>query len=255
MVACNGPDDWSVLSTGRHDRAHARWADGQREDREDQGICATRASRRRASCLPRARGGGGGAPPRLERSERLVDLGGHGGWSSSPIDSWSEAPSYRHPTTGGQDGSRRQQAFFAVTGHPQRELIGGHVQDLFTQLPSIDGGTTLDALDGLGALANAPIGLWTRSGELRVGTLSALVVDVDGQPGAVRDPTPVERRMAARARFTRVVEAGGPWPEVATSALQALGESLRWDFGALSMTGPDAPTLECAAVWRSTVSI
>lgn len=149
------------------------------------------------------------------------------------------------------------EAFFAVTGHPQHELLGGHVRHLFTPLPSTDGGTTVEALDGLGALANAPIGLWTRSGELRVGTLSVLIVDVDGQPDAVctirdvRDPTPVERRIAARARFTRVVEAGGPWPEVATSALRALGESLRWEFGTLWLTRPDAPTLECAAVWRS----
>jgi hypothetical protein len=195
--------------------------------------------------------------PRLGSSalKGLLILGDTGDGAAHRSTPGAKLRRYRHPTTGGQDGSRRQQAFFAVTAHPQRELIGGHVQDLFTQLPSIDGGTTLDPLDGLGALANAPIGLWTRSGELRVGTLSALVVDVDGQPGAVRDPTPVERRMAARARFTRVVEAGGPWPEVATSALQALGESRRWDFGALWMTGPDAPTLECAAVWRSTVSI
>jgi PAS domain S-box-containing protein len=149
------------------------------------------------------------------------------------------------------------EAFFAVTGHPQHQLAGGHVRDLLVQLSSADGAMSVEALDRLGALANAPTGLWTRSGELRVGSLSALVVDVDGQPAAVctirdvRDPTPVERRLAARARLTRVVQAGGPWPEVATSALQALGDSLRWDFGALWLTRPETPTLGCAVVWRA----
>jgi hypothetical protein len=67
----------------------------------------------------------------------------------------------------------------------------------------------------------------------------------------IRDPTPAERRLAARARFTRVVEAGGPRFEAATQAMRALGESLRWEFGALWLMTPETQRLSCAVVWRS----
>jgi hypothetical protein len=88
---------------------------------------------------------------------------------------------------------------------------------------------------------------------------SALLVDGYGGQDAVavctireiRDPTPAERRLAARARFTRIVEAGGPPLEVATQAMRALGESLRWEFGALWLMTPETQRLSCAVVWRS----
>src|SRR5918993_2724181 len=90
---------------------------------------------------------------------------------------------------------------------------------------------------------------------------SALLVDGYGGQDAVavctireiRDPTPAERRLAARARFTRAVEAGGPRLEVATQAMRALGlgESLRWEFGALWLMTPETQRLSCAVVWRS----
>jgi PAS domain S-box-containing protein len=152
------------------------------------------------------------------------------------------------------------EAFFAVTGYPQHELVRRHVYDVLVQLESVDGLETIDALEELGALSRAPTGLWTRTGELRYGYLSALVVDADGQRDAVctirdiRDPSPGERRLAARARFTRIVEAGGPRLEVTSRAIQALGESLRWEFGALWLMTPETLALRCAVVWRSPLS-
>jgi PAS domain S-box-containing protein len=121
------------------------------------------------------------------------------------------------------------EAFFAVTGHPQDELVGRHVHDLLVPLEWRRGPKTVDALGELGALVDAPTGLWTRAGELRHGHLSALVVDAEGQREAVcvirdvRDPTPNERRLAARERFLRILEAGGPRLEVATRASKRSG--------------------------------
>jgi MerR HTH family regulatory protein/GAF domain len=141
------------------------------------------------------------------------------------------------------------EAFFAVTGHPHQALEGQHVGALLAHLGATQ--------DGVEASAGSPIGLWTRSGEFRCGHLSALVVDVDGHRNAVctirgiREPTPVERRTAARERFIRIVHRGGPPLAVALDAIQALAESLRWEFGALWLEVPASQTLRCAAVWRS----
>jgi PAS domain S-box-containing protein len=151
------------------------------------------------------------------------------------------------------------EAFFAVTGHSHDELRGQHVHDLFSQVGLGDRPTTPDQLEPLGAFAGAPAALWTRAGELRYGHLSALRVDGYGGRDAVavcairdiRDPTPTERRLAARVRLTRVVEAGGPLLEVATRAMRALGESLRWELGALWVMTPQTQSLSCAVVWRS----
>jgi PAS domain S-box-containing protein len=151
------------------------------------------------------------------------------------------------------------EAFFAVTGHSDNELVGRHLHDLCLPIGSSDRSRTVDELAPLGAFADAPTALWTRAGELRYGHLSALLVDGYGEQDAVavctirdiRDPTPAERRLAARARFTRVVEAGGPRLEVATQAMRALGESLRWEFGALWLRTPETQRLSCAVVWRS----
>jgi PAS domain S-box-containing protein len=151
------------------------------------------------------------------------------------------------------------EAFFAVTGHSHDELTGQYVHDLFSQVGLGDQPTTLDQLEHLRAFAGAPTALWTRAGELRYGHLSAFLVDGYGGRDAVavcairdiRDPTPTERRLAARVRFTRVVEAGGPRLEVATRAMRALGESLRWELGALWLMTPHTQSLSCAVVWRS----
>ena len=139
------------------------------------------------------------------------------------------------------------EALFAVTGHPQHELTGRPVGDLFVRL----------RVQGAPDSAAPPIARWTRSGELRGGDLSALVVDVEGQRAAVctirdiSDPTPAERRLAAQERFSRTIQAGGPSLQVAVAAIGALGESLRWEFGALWLTAPGLPTMGCVAVWRA----
>jgi PAS domain S-box-containing protein len=151
------------------------------------------------------------------------------------------------------------EAFFAVTGHSHNELVGRHVHDLVLPIGASDRSRTVDDLEPVRAFADAPTALWTRAGELRYGHLSALLVNGDGEQDAVavctirdiRDPTPAERRLAARARFTRVVEVGGPRLEAATQAMRALGESLRWEFGALWLRTPETQRLSCAAVWRS----
>ena len=45
--------------------------------------------------------------------------------------------------------------------------------------------------------------------------------------------------------------AGGSPPAVATGVLRALGESLRWELGALWLTEPASGTMRCATVWHS----
>jgi PAS domain S-box-containing protein len=151
------------------------------------------------------------------------------------------------------------EAFFGVTGHSHDELAGRHVHELFLQVGSSDRPQTADELEHLREFAGAPTALWTRAGELRYGHLSALLVGGYGGRDAValctirdiRDPTPAERRLAARARCTRVVEAGGSRLEVASRAMRALGESLRWELGALWLMTPQAQRLSCPLVWRS----
>jgi MerR HTH family regulatory protein/GAF domain len=150
------------------------------------------------------------------------------------------------------------EAFFAVTGHRQHELARRDVYDLFVPLRFIDSWKDLVGTEDFTELSDAPIGLWTRAGELRYGYLSALVLHSDGQADAVcairgiRDPMPDERRLAARERVVRTLAAGGPRLEVATRAIRALGESLRWEFGALWLRAPGpAATLRCTAAWRS----
>jgi hypothetical protein len=99
--------------------------------------------------------------------------------------------------------------------------------------------------------------LWTRSGELRVGDLSALVLEVEGQRDAlctiraVRDPTAAQRRSAACRELDRIQRSGDGWPERATQALQAFGRCLRWEFAALWQGAPPLEHPRCAAAWRS----
>jgi hypothetical protein len=149
------------------------------------------------------------------------------------------------------------EAFFAVTGHPQHELVGRPVDDLLVQLVSVRDSRTGEARNEFKTLSDAVTMLWTRSGELRSALFSAIDLSVDGEIDTIcalreiRDPTPRERHQAARERFTRAVKAGHPWREAARSAIRALGESLRWEFGALWLMPPDKQSLRCAVVWRS----
>jgi PAS domain S-box-containing protein len=147
------------------------------------------------------------------------------------------------------------EAFFTVTGHARHELVGRPWRDLLVGL-----GPTADPAAGgplkeLGALADARIGVWTRSGELRLGELSALVLEFEGQRAAlctireVRDPTPGQRRSAAREELDRLLRGSGPHGEAATRALQAFGRCLRWEMGALWRGSPRGERLRCVTEW------
>jgi PAS domain S-box-containing protein len=147
------------------------------------------------------------------------------------------------------------EAFFTVTGQARHELVGRPGRDLFIGLGH--GAAAATAFwEDLGSIADAPVGFWTRLGELRAGDLSALVLETDGQHVAVctirgvREPTTAERRLAARAELDRILGSDDGGPRVAAVALQALGACLRWEFGALWRRVPQSQTLRCAAVWR-----
>jgi DNA-binding transcriptional MerR regulator len=149
------------------------------------------------------------------------------------------------------------EALSAVTGHPQHELVGQRIADLLVALGPTDGPMSAGTLGGIGSITDAPTGLWSRSRELRTGYLSALVVELDGQGHAVctvrgiRDPTPVERGLAAHELLNRILRTGGPWPQAATSALESFGRCLRWEFGAIWSAEPGSQRLRCAAVWNA----
>jgi DNA-binding transcriptional MerR regulator len=148
------------------------------------------------------------------------------------------------------------EAFFTATGHARHELVGRPGHDLLVGFERTTGLKT-GALERLGAVAGAPIGLWTRSGELRVGDLSTLELQVEGEGIALwtirglRDPTPRQRRALAREELDRVPRGGAGWPGTAIRSLLAFGSCLRWDFGALWRGKPRMGSLRCIAVWRS----
>jgi PAS domain-containing protein len=152
------------------------------------------------------------------------------------------------------------EAFFTATGHARHELVGRPGHDLLVEFGQTAGLTAGATLEQLGSTRDAPIGLWTRSGELRVGDLSALVLEVEGERDAlctirgVRDPTPGQRRAVAGEEVSRVLRGGAQWPETAIRSLQAFGSCLRWEFGALWRGTPRSGTLRCVAVWRSPLS-
>jgi DNA-binding transcriptional MerR regulator len=149
------------------------------------------------------------------------------------------------------------EAFFTVTGHARHELVGRPGRDLLVGLGQTADPTAVEVLEKLGSLTDAQTGLWTRSGELRVGDLSALVLEFEGQRDAlcairgVRDPTPGQRRSIASEELNRILRSGDTRSEVATRALQAVGRCLRWELGALWRGAPRSEDLRCAAAWRS----
>jgi hypothetical protein len=149
------------------------------------------------------------------------------------------------------------EAFLAATGHPRDEVLGRPSHDVMVAAGPSGGPVPLGALPAVGSIADAPIGLWTRTGALRVGSMSALRVESDGQDHAVctvrgvREPTAEERRLAAREELHRILGSDAAWPETATSALEAFGRCLGWDFGAFWAVDADSQLLRCAASWRA----
>src|SRR5215211_9348994 len=116
------------------------------------------------------------------------------------------------------------EAFFTVTGHARHELVGRPGRDLLVGLGEPADPTAVEVLKELGSLTDAQVGLWTRSGELRVGDLSALVLEFEGQPDAlctirgVREPTADQRRSIARNELNRILLSGDTRSEVAARA-------------------------------------
>jgi PAS domain S-box-containing protein len=148
------------------------------------------------------------------------------------------------------------EAFFTATGHARHEMVGRRGDELlvgFERTADLKAGTR----EGFGAITGAPVGLWTRSGELRIGDLSALELQVEGERTAlctirgVRDPTPGQRRAVAREELDRILRGGAQRPEMAARSLHAFGSCLRWEFGALWGGTPRSGSLRCMAVWRS----
>jgi DNA-binding transcriptional MerR regulator len=149
------------------------------------------------------------------------------------------------------------EAFFTVTGHARQELVGRPGRDVFLGLGQTTDPTATEVLQDLGSLVDVPVGLWNRSGELRVGDLSALVLELESRRDAlclihkVRDPTPGQRRLVAREELDRILRSGDGGSGAAARALRAVGRSLRWELGALWRGTPRSEQLRCAAVWRS----
>jgi PAS domain S-box-containing protein len=149
------------------------------------------------------------------------------------------------------------EAFFTVTGHARHDLVGRPARDLLVALGQHDDPTDAEVLENLRSITGVTVGFWTRSGELRVGDLSGLVLEVEGERDAlyairgVRDPIPGQRRSVARKELHRILRSSDSWQEGAARALQAFGGCLRWEFGALWRGTPGSEDLRCAAIWRS----
>jgi GAF domain-containing protein len=148
-------------------------------------------------------------------------------------------------------------AFSAVTEHPQHELVGQPSRVLLVGLGPTGGPMSAGPGAEVGPVTDAPTGLWSRSGALHAGLLSALVVELDGQHHAVcaireiREPTQEERYLAAREELNRVLQGGGPWPAAAAGAVERFGRCLQWEFGAIWAADPGSERLRCVAVWNA----
>jgi hypothetical protein len=145
--------------------------------------------------------------------------------------------------------------FSAVTGQLEREVVGRPVGDLLVGLRAADGGMAVDAWRDTGSTTDVPAALWTRSGDLRVGQLSVLELEVEGQRIAVcairetRNPTQEERRQVARAKAANSPnEPGAGEPGANESGHGTVSDALRNLMGAVgAMTGalerhPVSPT-------------
>jgi PAS domain S-box-containing protein len=152
------------------------------------------------------------------------------------------------------------EAFFAMTGFSREEVVGRPSREFTVWLDPASHSVVSRSLRNFGSIGNVLAAFHTRSGELRVGELSALALDAGGQQDAVctirnsRDPTPGERRRAAREELLRTVRGKGPWLVAAADALRALGQCLCWDLAALWSADDDARRLRCAALWQASLA-
>jgi PAS domain S-box-containing protein len=147
------------------------------------------------------------------------------------------------------------EALFAITGHRREDLIGRNSDELLIWSTVAGRPEPAAGLATLTSSGEVLAGFRTRAGELRVGNLSVLVVEVEGGRHAVctlragRDPTAAERRGIAQLELWRILRSGGGWPEMAQAALRVLGECLGWQFGAAWEVEPAARVLRCTRVW------
>ena len=148
------------------------------------------------------------------------------------------------------------EALFAMTGHRGDDLVGRRSHDLLIWATVAGHLETVAGLRGLGSISEVPVGFRTRAGELRMGDLSVLVVGLEGGRHAVcalragQDPTAAERRAVVQLELRRILRGGGSWPRMA-AAVQAVGECLRWELGAVWRVDPEAEVLRCEHLWCS----
>jgi PAS domain S-box-containing protein len=147
------------------------------------------------------------------------------------------------------------EALFMMTGFSREDVLGRPGEELIIPVSPPAPAASLHMLDSLGSIGDIPVGFRVRSGELRASHLSAQGIEVDGQLEALctlrdtRDPTSAERRAAAGEELIRILTRTAS-SDPARAALQAMGECLRWELGALWHVDPVAGRLTCAATWR-----
>jgi MerR HTH family regulatory protein/GAF domain/PAS fold len=148
------------------------------------------------------------------------------------------------------------ESFSTLTGFGQKELLGRNSFDLFICVGPTSLAVTLNASSGRQAVDAVPAGFRTRSRKLRVGRLSALVLEVDGRHHALcmlrgsRDPASWERCAAVRVELARLLQ-GGASSSAMARTLQILAEDLQWELSVFWQPDPPRESLGCAAVWRS----
>ena len=151
------------------------------------------------------------------------------------------------------------EALFSMTGHRGEDLIGRSSHELLIWATVAPGSGRAGGLPQLEAVGDGSTGFRTRTGELRVGDLSVLVIRVEGGRHAVctlragRDPTAAERRTIARLELRRILRNGGGWQAMADSAVRVLGQCLRWEMGAVWQVDREAGVLRCAHCWCAPV--
>jgi PAS domain S-box-containing protein len=147
------------------------------------------------------------------------------------------------------------EALFAMTGHRGEDLVGRRSHELLIWATVADQLETASGLGGLGSISEAAAGFRTRAGELRMADLSVLVVSLAGDRHAVctlragRDPTGVERRTVVQLELRRILRGGGSWLQMAAAGVQALGECLRWELGAVWRVDHEPDALRLAQLW------
>jgi hypothetical protein len=137
------------------------------------------------------------------------------------------------------------ETYSAVTGQTEGEAVGRPVGELLVGLHAAGGRIALDPWRDSGPATEVPAALWTRWGDLRVGHLSVLELEVENQRITVcairetREPTQEERLQVGRARDANSPkEPGAGEPGTDESGYGTVSDALRNLMGAVgAMTG------------------